>query len=168
MTPRLIHPARDGDYFAEEQVATWGVDSFWGLPHYPHTAYYRTFDAPVDADAHLHEFVVPMLPPAWNDRATVVDYADTLVTSATPTAIAVFTLDVCQPAMDTASIDYYAHWGLTHFLLDGHHTMHAAAESGQSIQLLSLLSLDGSLATADQVNDIPRLRSQRTTPRLHR
>jgi len=32
--PRLVHPAQHGDYFAEEQVATWGLDSFWGLPAY--------------------------------------------------------------------------------------------------------------------------------------
>ena len=70
--------------------------------------------------------------------------------------------------MDTFSTDYYAHWGLSHFLLDGHHKMHAAAESGQSIQLLSLLSLDGSLATTDQVTAIPGLRSRPTTPRLPR
>nr|MCW2727147.1 hypothetical protein [Aeromicrobium sp.] len=86
-----------------------------------------------------------MLPPAWNDRATVAGYAEKLTTSATPTAVAVSTLDVCQPAMDTASTDYYAHWGLSHFLLDGHHKMHAAADSGRPIRLLSLLSLDGSL-----------------------
>jgi hypothetical protein len=26
--PRLIYPAKEGDYFAEEQVATWGLESF--------------------------------------------------------------------------------------------------------------------------------------------
>jgi hypothetical protein len=108
-----------------------------------------------------------MVPPAWNDRATVAGYAEKLMTSATPTALALFTLDVCQPATYTASTDYYAHWGLTHFLLDGHHKMHAAAESRQSVQLLSLLSLDCSLATADQVTHIPQLRSQPPASRLH-
>jgi hypothetical protein len=59
--------------------------------------------------------------------------------------------------MDTASTDYDAHWGLTHFLLDGHHKMHPAAESGRPIQLLSLLSVDGSLATPDQTARVPPL-----------
>jgi hypothetical protein len=67
--------------------------------------------------------------------------------------------------MDTFSTDYYQHWGLTHFLVDGHHKMHAAAESGRPIQLLSLLSLGGSLATADQVTAVARLRSQPMAPR---
>jgi hypothetical protein len=73
-----------------------------------------------------------------------------------------------HPRWTPFSTDYYAHWGLTHFLLDGHHKMHAAAESGRPVQLLSLLSLDGSLATAAEVTTVPRLRSQPTTPRLPR
>lgn len=32
VTPRLVTPVAEGDYFAHEQVATWGIDSFWGLP----------------------------------------------------------------------------------------------------------------------------------------
>lgn len=29
ITPRLVLPVHEGDYFSEEQVATWGIDSFW-------------------------------------------------------------------------------------------------------------------------------------------
>jgi hypothetical protein len=165
VTPRLVHPVQEGDYFAEEQVATWGLDSFWGLPEYPHTPYYRTFDTPVDGDAHLHEFVVPMVPPTWNDQVTVAGHAEALSRSASPTAVAISTLDVCQPAMDDGSTDHHAHWGLTHFLLDGHHKMQAAAEGGRPLQLLSLLSLDGSLATAEQVALVPQLRAQTAATR---
>jgi hypothetical protein len=164
ITPRLIHPVKDGDYFAEEQVATWGLDGFWGLPEYPHTAYYRTFQTRVDDESHLFEFVVPMLPPASNDRETVAQHVARLETSSRPTAVAVSTLDVCQPAMDHGT-DYYSHWGLTHFLLDGHHKMHAAAVSGQPLQLLSLLSVEGSLAAAEHVATIPPLRSLSPAPR---
>ena len=35
--PRLVLPADDDDYFANEQVATWNLEAFWGLPHYPQT-----------------------------------------------------------------------------------------------------------------------------------
>src|SRR3712207_8981309 len=62
--------------------------------------------------------VVPMVPPTWNDAARVEEYAERLQASSTPTAVAVSTLDVCAPAVDHGT-DYYAHWGLTHFLLDG-------------------------------------------------
>jgi hypothetical protein len=71
VTPRLVTPVADGDYFAREQVATWGLNSFWGLPENPHTPYYRTFETPVTTGAHLYEFVVPMVPPTWNDRDRV-------------------------------------------------------------------------------------------------
>jgi hypothetical protein len=68
-------------------------------------------------------------------------------------------LDICQPAIDDNSRDYFAHWALTHFLLDGHHKLEAAAEAGESLQLLALLSVDASLASRDQVTSIPKRRA---------
>lgn len=157
--PELVYPGRSGDYFSEEQVDTWGVSGFWGLPEYPQTPYYRTWQAPVDPSAHAFEFVVPMVPPTWNEFDRVEDYAQTLLDSSTPTAVAVSILDVCQPAMDNGT-DYYAHWGITHFLLDGHHKMQAAAEAQRPLQLLSLLSIEGSLAERPDVERIVELRAQ--------
>ena len=159
--PRLIHPSKSGDYFAEEQVATWGLESFWGLPAYPRTPHYRTYETAVDADAHLYEFVVPMVPPSWNVRDRVAAYAAELAGGATPTAVAVSILDVCTPAVERGA-DCYTHWALTHFLLDGHHKMQAAAETGRSVRLLSLLAADAGLAEAAQVAELPTLRA--TTP----
>lgn len=78
VTPRLVTPVAEGDYFAHEQVATWGIDSFWGLPENPRTPYYRTFETPVTSSAHLYEFVVPMVPPTWDDRTRVRLYAQAL------------------------------------------------------------------------------------------
>ena len=161
--PRLVLPADDDDYFANEQVATWNVEGFWGLPHYPQTPYYRTFETVVraeahmyEAEAHLYEFVVPMVPPSWNKPERVRQLAEQLARSAGPTAVAVSTLDISQPA-NRAGPDYYAHWGLTHFLLDGHHKLEAAAQIGKPLQLLSLLSVDASLATSEQVLSVPEL-----------
>ena len=162
--PRLVHPSQPGDYFAEEQVATWGLNAFWDLPENPRTPYYRTFETVIDVDAHLFEFVVPMVPPSWNDPGHVIDYKTQLAESPTMTAVAVSVLDICQPAVDNAT-DYVAHWALTHFLLDGHHKMQAAADSGQQLQLLSLLSIDAGLARPDQVTQIPELRAAPPTSR---
>lgn len=117
--PRLVWPRATDDYFTEDQVETWGIDTFWGLPEYPQTPYYRTFETLVDEEAHMFEFVVPMVPPTWNDRAGVARHAQRLRTSSRPTAIAVTTLDVCAPAVDDDATDWFWHWGLTHFLLDG-------------------------------------------------
>ena len=103
--PRLTLPGQAGDYFSEEQVSSWGLSSFWGLPEYPATAYYRTFETKVDDSTHLFEFVVPMLPPAWNDVVRVAEHAEKLASSDRPTAVAVSTLDVCQPAMADQSTE---------------------------------------------------------------
>ncbi|MFJ9945236.1 hypothetical protein [Streptomyces erythrochromogenes] len=157
--PRLVVPGRDGDYFSGEQVTTWGIDQFWGLPQYPHTPYYRTFETAVDADAHLYEFVVPMVAPTWNERARVEEYVALMEQGTVPTAVAISTLDVCQPAVALGD-DPSAHWGMTHFLLDGHHKLEAAAAAGRPVRLLSLLALGESLAGADDTARLPSLRAQ--------
>ncbi|WP_432085229.1 hypothetical protein [Streptomyces sp. bgisy095] len=157
--PRLVVPGKEGDYFSGEQVDTWGVDQFWGLPEYPHTPYYRTFETEVDAGAHLYEFVVPMVPPTWNERGRVEEYAELMGRGEVPTAVAVSTLDVCEPAIGFGH-DHYRHWGLTHFLLDGHHKAEAAAAAGRPIRLLSLLALGEGLARPEDCAHLPALRAR--------
>jgi hypothetical protein len=80
-----------------------------------------------------------------------------MATSPRPTAVA--TLDVCAPAPANGQ-DWYAHWGLTHFLLDGHHKLAAAAAEGRAVRLLSLLAIDASLSTAEQIDRWPALRAR--------
>ncbi|WP_405901843.1 hypothetical protein OG696_40895 [Streptomyces sp. NBC_00656] len=165
--PRLVAPGREGDYFSGEQVITWGVDQFWGLPEYPHTPYYRTFETAVHANAHLYEFVVPMVPPTWNDRERVEEYVTLMGQGAVPTAVAISTLDVCEPAAGMP-IDHYQHWGLTHFLLDGHHKLEAAATAGRPVHLLSLLALGEGLAGAEDCARLPTLRARPRSDRSDR
>ncbi|MFD8892697.1 hypothetical protein [Streptomyces sp. NPDC059566] len=100
VAPQLVIPGKEGDYFSGEQVTTWGIDQFWGLPEYPHTPYYRTYETAVDADAHLYEFVVSMVPPTWNERERVEEYTVLMERGTVPTAVAISALDVCQPAID--------------------------------------------------------------------
>jgi len=160
--PQLVRSGEGGDYFADEQMKTWTQG--WQA-HDPQTAYYRTYEAPVEAEAHLFEFVVPMVPPTWNEPGRAGEHRARLARSERPTAVAVATLDVSQPAMSDESDDYFAHWGLTHFLLDGHHKMEAAAEATRPLRLLSLVSLDSSLAKDEQVLRLPELRAR---PRARR
>lgn len=160
VSPRLVYPVAEDDYFAHEQVTTWGIDGFWGLPENPRTPYYRTFETRVTDEAHLFEFVVPMVPPTWNDRARVQEYVERLGTTSRPTAVAVSTLDISQPAVSDLSSDYYEHWALTHFVLDGHHKLEAAATAGEELQLLALVSVEGSLAKGSDVARLATLRAQ--------
>ncbi|MEU7820551.1 hypothetical protein [Catellatospora sp. NPDC049133] len=158
--PRLVRPSQPGDYFAEEQVAVWGMNNFWDLPENPRTPYYRTFGTRVDDGTHLFEFVVPMVPPSWNEAARVAAHAEALAERSTMTAVAVSILDICAPAANITG-EYATHWALTHFLLDGNHKMQAAAQTGRPLRLLSLLSVDASLALPNQVARIPELRAGR-------
>lgn len=160
VTPRLVTPVADGDYIAHEQVATWRLNSFWGLPENPRTPYYRTFETRVTADSHLYEFVVPMVPPAWNDRGRVHQYAEALETGLLPAAVTVSTLDISQPALDDQSSDYYEHWALIHFVLDGNHKLEAAAATARPVQLLALLAVDASLAKEADILRLPAIRAQ--------
>jgi hypothetical protein len=156
-TPGLTMPGSAGDYFVEEEVRAWGIDPFWGLPANPRTPYYRVGDRSVTAGDRLFEFVVPMVPPSWNDRATVDRYARA---PGPPTALALGFLDVCEPATETGEAGPdgdRVHRGLMHFLLDGHHKLQAAAESGRPVRVLSLLSIDGSRAARDHVLAVPDL-----------
>ncbi|MFJ1777060.1 hypothetical protein ACIOKA_10055 [Streptomyces anulatus] len=63
----------------------------------------------------------------------------------------------------TWGIDQF--WGLTHFLLDGHHRLEAAATAGRPVRLLSLLTLGESLAGAEDTARLPALRTQSRTAR---
>ncbi|MFJ9315957.1 hypothetical protein ACIRN4_17330 [Pimelobacter simplex] len=157
MAPQLVAPGDAFDYFSHEQVATWGVDPVAGSPENPATPYYRSFETPIGREGHLYEFVVPMVPPAWNVRERVAEYADT--TGATPTAVAYSLLDVTQPAVDEGD-DYYEHWVLTHFLLDGHHKVEAAATTGRPVRLLSLVDERISIASPEEVSTFIEARSQ--------
>jgi hypothetical protein len=165
VTPQLVMPSAEGDYFAHEQVATWGINAFWGLPENPRTPYYRTFQTRAGS-SHLYEFVVPMVPPSWNDRARVQQYTEQLAASSAPTAVAVSILDIAQPAVTNCSDDdYYQHWALIHFLLDGHHKLEAAATAGRPLRLLSLISADASLASRADILRLPAIRSQKAADR---
>lgn len=156
--PTLVVPGQEGDYFTGEQVTTWGVNAFWGLPESPRTPYYRTFETAVGDAAHLYEFVVPMVPPSWNDQARVAEYARQGERGRA--VVAVSTLDRCLPATDTEATDYHEHWCLTHFLLDGHHRTQAAASTGRALPLLSLLALDACLAEPRDHQRLPALRAR--------
>ena len=156
-------PGTAQDYFSNDQVTTWGADPGAGAADDPGTPYYRTFETPVRKDRHLYEFVVPMVPPTWNDHDTVADYLrGDGVESAT--AVAYSLLDVLQPAMDEAE-DYYEHWVLTHFLLDGHHKIEAAATAGRPIRLLSLVDERRSIASPEDLSAMVAAQTHSPQPR---
>ena len=154
LTPTLVRPGTSEDYFVHEQVDLWGVDPYWNLPHHPRTEYYRTGVTPLGADRAVYEFVVPMFPHNWLRPGTTRTYADRLSVGEQPTALALSVLEVRQPATWSGTPEVTQHYCWVHYLLDGHHKMHAAAEGERPITLLSFLSTEESIATAGEIDSM--------------
>lgn len=151
LTPELVQPGAAADYFAHEQVDLWGIDSFWNLPHDPRTEYYRVDALPLGNGRQLFEFVVPMMPSNWLDGEATGGYEKRLQAQEYPTAFAISTLDVKQPAEWEGDPPITEHWCLAHYLLDGHHKMLAAARAQRPLRLLSFLAPAESIATEEDV-----------------
>lgn len=157
--PVLVRPGDERDYFCHEQVELFGIDPFWGLPHYPRTPYYRTAEVALAPDERLFEFVVPMVPPRWLDAETVDEYR----ACPSGTALALAVLDVKAPAVwngraepplweEYVEPEVTCHWCLAHYLLDGHHKLYAAALDGRPISVLSLLAVDEGISPHEEVD----------------
>jgi hypothetical protein len=159
LEPTLVWPGGEADYFSHEQLGQFGIDHFWGLPHYPRTPYYRVSDIPMAPDGRLFEFVVPIVPPRWLDAETVAEYRNN---AGAGTALAVGILDVKAPAdWESAGVGPYVpgqviesevnrHWCLAHYLLDGHHKTYAAANEGRPMRLLSLMAAGEGVSTDEE------------------
>jgi hypothetical protein len=158
--PRFISPSKKGDYFFEEQIELWGVDGFWGVPHYAKNEYYRTESAKIGNRGALFEFIVPMFPKRYLHEKTVESYEGILDHRTTPTALAVSILDVKQPANWNGNPEITSHWCLAHYLLDGHHKMYAASRTGKPLSLLSFLAVGKSIASVEQIAEVLRVLAQ--------
>jgi len=155
--PRLIEPGGPGDYFTDEQVATWGIDPATGSPEDPKAPYYQLSTTSISAADFLFEFVVPLVPPSWNDSDRVAAYVKELAETAEPTCAAVGILDVRQQADWDTPTGGHSHWGLTHFLLDGHHKIEAAARTDRAVRMISLITIDHSLASPQDLQRLPEI-----------
>ena len=154
IAPRRIGSSGKGSYWRKELTDWWSEKASKpeDIPTSPH---YRTFEGTMDANTQLFEFVLPLVSPHLNDQDRVKRYAEVLASSDRPTAVALSILTVHEMNRE--------HWILTHFLLDGHHKMQAAAETGRRLRLLSLLAIDESLfardGSADQLDAFLKARA---------
>jgi hypothetical protein len=149
--PRWISPSQKGDYFFEEQIQLWGVDPFWGVPHYVKNEYYRTESVKISDRARLFEFIVPMFPKRYLEDKTIQSYEVLLRDRTMPTALAISVLDVKGPADWQGDPQVTEHWCLAHYLLDGHHKTYAASNACQPLSLLSFLAVDKGVSSNDQI-----------------
>jgi hypothetical protein len=157
LTPELVIPAASNDYFVHEQLTLWGVRTFWGLPHSPKVPYYRSHSQELGNDTALYEFVVPMVPPTWLDTATWQAYQARIAANEQPTAVAISILDIKGPATWEGDPAINEHWCLTHFVLDGHHKLYAAAHAHKPLTLVSFLAINESIARDAQIQEVARV-----------
>lgn len=97
----------------------------------------------------LFEFGIPMLPRERLAPERLHHYRALLVNGAAPTAVALSILDVKQ---------YYdsdrPHYCLAHYILDGHHKMEAAADTGRPISMVSFLALVKGIASSKEIGEV--------------
>ncbi len=138
--PLSVAIGDESDYFAAEQVESVGVDPYYGQPHDPKVTYYRRGDRAfinvAGCGAALFDFVAPMS--TTLDEARVAHYVHALDGGKRPTAVALSVLDTKQPEIE----DGLQHWCMTHYLLDGHHKLAAAARTGRAVSLLAFVATD--------------------------
>lgn len=138
----MVKPGEANDYFAKEQIALWGEDTFWCLPHDPRVPYFRAGEQDIGESKRLFNFIAPMFPTQWLKMTTLAEYKMALETKASGTAVAVAILDVRGPADWNSELppEPVEHWCLTHYLIDGHHKLNAASEMGKPLRLLSFIN----------------------------
>jgi hypothetical protein len=149
-----VRPGEANDYFVSEAIALWGEDTFWCLPHDPRVPYYRAGEMDLGSGRKLFNFIVPMFPAKWLSMTTAAEYREALRTKASGTAVSIAVLDVRSPAiLGSPKPDASEHWCLTHYLLDGHHKLNAASESGKPLNLLSFVAPSFGVSTREQIEE---------------
>lgn len=154
VSPQLVQLGGDNDYFSHEQVALWGVDGFWGLPHSPKIQYYRLPNSKISTNELLCQFVVPMFPGSWLNSSQIAEYEALFQNGSEPTALAISILDIKSPASWEEGREIISHWCLTHYLLDGHHKTFAASKLQAPMTLVSFLAVSRGISAPE---DIARL-----------
>ena len=137
---QLTGPGQPGDYYSGEQIALWGVDAFWAMPHDPRTEYYRLGERDLGNGSRLYEFLIPMIPHAWLENKTLLRHRSSIEAGTTPTAVCLSVLDVKQPADWDNEPPVTQHYCLAHYMLDGHHKAFAAFSAARPLTLLSFLT----------------------------
>ena len=152
--PKLTIPGSENDYFSNEQVQLWGVDGFWGMPHFPKTEYYRLVTSKLKNGVGFYEFLIPTFPHGWLDEERVEKYRKIISEGAEPTMVTLSILDVKEPADWDGEQDITSHHCMAHYLIDGHHKAYAAALENKPLTMLAFLAIEQGVSSEDDVNEL--------------
>ena len=135
-------------------MALWGIDGFWGMPHFPKTEYYRLRTMVMNGDRGLFEFLIPMFPQSWLDSKRLTEYDTAYSNNEMPTAVSISILDVKSPADGEDDKVISSHWCLAHYIIDGHHKVFAAANSGKPLTLVSFLAINQGVSSEEEITEL--------------
>lgn len=152
--PKLVQPGEIHDYFKEEQVELWGIDGFWGRPHFPKTEYYRLLTTALKDGRGLFEFLIPIFPHTWLQADQIALYKERMNQDIEPTAISISVLDVKSPANYDDDQHLTSHWCLAHYLLDGYHKTYTAAINNKPLTLISFLSHEQGISSQEEIAEL--------------
>ncbi len=113
--------------------------------------YYQIGSRRVGSGKKIEEYIVPIQPSGSLDQSVIEKYMKTGKGNVNPTAVCVSFLDTKFPLND---IHFDELWLHTHYLLDGHHKMFAAAHAKMPVSMLSFLSIDESFASRAQIDKL--------------
>ncbi|MET3287610.1 UNVERIFIED_CONTAM: hypothetical protein ABID98_000180 [Brevibacillus sp. OAP136] len=113
--------------------------------------YYQIGSRQVDRGKKIEEYIVPIQPSESLDQSVILDYMNEMEGNKVPTVLSVSFLDIKFPLDDLSFDEIWLH---THFLLDGHHKILAAAKAKKPITMISFLSIDESFASLEQIGEL--------------
>lgn len=155
--PRLVEAGGPGDYFSDELPRSWDLR---GLVE-EEKEYYRSRSLPFGDAQALFEFIVPLTSQRHMHPDVMARYEQHWPNQQSA-IVALSTLDIHGPAdwEEGHMPELKEHWCLTHFLLDGHHRMLAAARRNRTVQLVSFLSMAFSAARREDLETLQSLLGQ--------
>jgi hypothetical protein len=103
----------------------------------------------------MFNFIVPTYPTKWLTFRPPSVYQQELRENGIGTAAALSIFDTRGPAIfqGDPTPDPLEPWCFTHYLIDGHHKLHAASEGGRPLRILSFVALSQSASTRDEIED---------------
>ena len=153
--PHLVFPNDTNDYFVNDLWQTWEYDD--EDESWTNTDYYRGIDKKILEESKIYEFFIPIYPTSQLDEERVKHYEQQIIHGNKPTALALSILDVkCPgfyPEVDGKEVkpEFFQHWCLANYLVDGHHKIYAAHRLKNSITLLTYLSRGESWKLVDEL-----------------
>lgn len=147
--PTYVVPGKSNDYFIHEQPRDWGTPV-----EDPKTYYYRIRSGYVEEDDEGYaEGYFELAAPLGSTKDLRMGKVNTIrKQEKTQTVFALGVLDVKNAQSSTGICG--THWGLFHYLIDGHHKMYAAAIDGKPVNLVSFITLDHGASNESELNEL--------------